>query len=131
METNKADFTLTFYYLSTLHITPEREDGNLQALFEHPEQIDRWLVRWRQRLSNEVLSDDARQKMMLATNPVYIPRNHQIEAAIRAAEDHNDFSVFYNLHEVLQNPFQRQTGKDIYMRPPEPDEIVEQTFCGT
>ena len=69
--------------------------------------------------------------MMQAVNPVYIPRNHQIEAAIRAAEDHNDFSVFHALHEVLQNPYMQQEGKDDYMQPPEPDEVVKQTFCGT
>jgi uncharacterized protein YdiU (UPF0061 family) len=64
-------------------------------------------------------------------NPVYIPRNHQVEAAIRAAEDHNDFSVFYDLLEVLQNPYQEQQGKEHYRLPPEPEEIVSKTFCGT
>jgi len=68
---------------------------------------------------------------MQAVNPVYIPRNHQIEAAIRAAEDHDDFSVFHELHEVLQNPYLQQEGKARYSLPPEPDEIVQQTFCGT
>ena len=68
---------------------------------------------------------------MQAVNPVYIPRNHQIEAAIRAAEDHDDFSVFHELHEVLQNPYVQQDGKTHYSLPPEPDEVVQQTFCGT
>ena len=54
-----------------------------------------------------------------------------IEAAIRAAEDHNDFSVFHDLLAVLQSPYERQAGKDAYMRPPEPHEVVRQTFCGT
>ncbi len=54
-----------------------------------------------------------------------------VEAAIRAAEDHNDFSVFHALHEVLQNPFQYQKGKESYMLPPKPEEVVLQTFCGT
>ena len=68
---------------------------------------------------------------MQSVNPVYIPRNHQVEAAIRAAEDHNDFSVFEELHAVLQNPFELQQGKDSYMLPPKPEEVVHQTFCGT
>ncbi len=68
---------------------------------------------------------------MQAVNPVYIPRNHQVEAAIRAAEDHDDFSVFTELHAVLQDPFVPQQGKDRYMQPPLPDEEVKQTFCGT
>ena len=64
-------------------------------------------------------------------HPVYIPRNHQVEAAIRAAEDHDDFTVFHNLHAVLHKPYERQPQKDNYMLPPEPDEVVQQTFCGT
>ena len=68
---------------------------------------------------------------METTNPVYIPRNHQIESAIRAAEDHNDFSVFYDLYDVLQNPFTVQTDKDAYLSPPLPEQVVHQTFCGT
>jgi uncharacterized protein YdiU (UPF0061 family) len=68
---------------------------------------------------------------MQAVNPVYIPRNHQVEAAIRAAEDRADFSVFHDLHSVLQNPYAQQDGKQRYMLAPEPEEVVEYTFCGT
>jgi len=39
--------------------------------------------------------------------------------------------VFHELHAVLQKPFRQQPGKDAYMLPPEPDEVVQQTFCGT
>jgi len=68
---------------------------------------------------------------MQAINPVYIPRNHQIEAAIRAAEDQGDFAVFHELHTVLQNPYGQQEGKERYMQAPQPEEVVEYTFCGT
>jgi len=68
---------------------------------------------------------------MAKVNPLYIPRNHQVEAVIRAAEDHNDFAPFHALHKVLQKPFEYQPGNDKYMLPPEPDEVVQQTFCGT
>ncbi len=147
MADNDADFTLTFYYLSQLGSQVEsqsgsqlesqlsagatEQDSDIRALFNDPEQFDQWALKWRKRLTEETLCDDDRQAMMQAVNPVYIPRNHQIEAAIRAAEDKADFSVFHDLHEVLQNPYQRQQGKDVYMLPPEPDEIVAQTFCGT
>ena len=100
-------------------------------LFDKPSQADDWLVKWRERLSSDSQSDEQRQATMQVVNPVYIPRNHQIEAAIRAAEDRGDFSVFHELHEVLQNPYVQQQGKDRYMRPAEPHEEVKQTFCGT
>ncbi len=131
MAANRADFTLTFHYLSLLAADPADEDGDLRALFEDPAPIDRWLHNWRSRLKKENSIDAGRQTRMQAVNPVYIPRNHQIEAAIRAAEDHGDFSVFHELHAVLQTPYERQPNKDVYMQPPEPDEVVQQTFCGT
>jgi uncharacterized protein YdiU (UPF0061 family) len=131
MASNKADFTLTFYYLSKLNVDSLEHDKNVQSLFNAPEQFDHWAQKWRERLRMEGINDETRRARMQAVNPVYIPRNHQIEAAIRAAEDHDDFSVFHNLHAVMQKPYDRQAGKDAYMLPPEPYEIVHQTFCGT
>ena len=132
MDQQQADFTLTFYYLSQCNAQPdETSDGKLSQLFKQPQALEEWLQQWRQRLSSESASDAERQAAMLQVNPLYIPRNHQIEAVIRAAEDHNDFAPFYALHEVLQKPFQYQPGKDKYTLPPEPDEVVQRTFCGT
>jgi len=79
----------------------------------------------------ESQSDAERQASMRAVNPVYIPRNHQIEAAIRAAEDRGDFSVFHALHAVLANPYIEQPGHESYRLPPKPEEVVARTFCGT
>ena len=131
MAGNRADFTLTFHYLSTLEVDSPEQDGNVRTLFSDPQAFDHWAGQWRARLRREGSTDATRQARMQAVNPVYIPRNHRIEAAIRAAEDQGDFSVFHELHAVLQEPWQRQPGKDAYMLPPEPDEVVQQTFCGT
>ena len=131
MEKNGADFTLTFYYLSRLDNTVTAADDAIRQLFEQSGEFDAWLVKWRERLAKETLDESQRQARMQATNPVYIPRNHQIEAAIRAAEDQNDFSVFHALHAVLQDPFTLQEGKDSYRLPPLPEQVVHQTFCGT
>jgi len=131
MAANRADFTLTFHYLSTLAADSADHDGNVQTLFSTAEAFDHWARQWRARLRQENSVDATRQARMLAVNPVYIPRNHRIEAAIRAAEDQGDFSVFNELHAVLKNPYQRQPQNDAYMLPPEPDEVVQQTFCGT
>ena len=131
MDESRADFTLTFYHLSRMADEPSEQDNDLRNLFDNPAQIDVWLEKWRQRLSLEAQSNEARQEAMQAINPVYIPRNHQIEAAIRAAEDHGDYSVFHALHAVLQDPYVHQEGKDSYMQAPQPEEVVEYTFCGT
>jgi protein adenylyltransferase len=131
MNNGGADFTLTFHYLSMLPADSAAQDGSVRALFGDPAPFDHWVQHWRARLQQEGGDDAARRVRMQAVNPVYIPRNHRIESAIRAAEDQGDFSVFHELHAVLQNPWQRQPGKDAYLLPPEPDEVVRQTFCGT
>ncbi|MBT8438099.1 MAG: YdiU family protein, partial [Gammaproteobacteria bacterium] len=130
MASSNADFTLTFYQLSRLDTEASNDDAIL-ALFDHDESFARWLTKWRSRIRQESSDNDERKAMMCGANPVYIPRNHLIEAAIRAAEDQGDFSVFLTLHEVLQQPYEYQPGKEIYMLPPQPHEVVRQTFCGT
>jgi uncharacterized protein YdiU (UPF0061 family) len=130
MAGSNADFTLTFYQLSMLDLDASNDDAIL-ALFDHAESFARWVDQWRRRLRQESSDDGERKAGMRAVNPVYIPRNHLIEAAIRAAEDRGDFSVFHALHDVLQQPFDFQAGREAYMQPPQPHEIVHKTFCGT
>jgi len=131
MDANEADFTLTFYHLSRLGAGSPAQDHAIRGLFARPAAFDDWTARWRERLQREPQDEAARQAGMQAVNPVYIPRNHQIEAAIRAAEDRGDFSVFHALLAVLQNPYAEQAGKERYCLPPEPEEMVTKTFCGT
>ncbi len=135
MAQHQADFTQTFFYLSQSKLQSSeptsKQDSALPDLFGRATQFNDWFRKWRQRLSYETISEEQRQATMQAVNPVYISRNHQIEAAIRAAEDHNDFSVFHDLLEVLQSPYTQQEGKDKYMLPPQADEVVKQTYCGT
>jgi uncharacterized protein YdiU (UPF0061 family) len=131
MDANEADFTLTFYQLSRLGAGSTANDAAIRGLFADTTAMDDWLAQWRQRLQRETQDDAARQAGMQAVNPVVIPRNHQIEAAIRAAEDRGDFSVFHALHAVLQNPYVEQEGNARYRLPPEPNEVVTKTFCGT
>jgi uncharacterized protein YdiU (UPF0061 family) len=130
MAGSNADFTLTFYRLSMLDMDASNDD-DIVALFDHAQPFSQWVDKWRQRLRQESSDDGERKAGMRAVNPVYIPRNHLIEAAIRAAEDHGDFSVFHALHDVLQQPHDVQPGKQVYMQPPQPHEIVHKTFCGT
>jgi uncharacterized protein YdiU (UPF0061 family) len=130
MASSHADFTRTFYHLSMLDLDTDNNDTIL-ALFDHAEPFVQWIDKWCQRLRRESSDDDERKARMRGVNPVYIPRNHLIEAAIRAAEDRGDFSVFHALHEVLQRPYDFQPGREACMQPPLPHEVVHKTFCGT
>lgn len=130
MAERQVDFTETFYRLSMLGGDAIHDDAMLH-LFDRADAFVQWIDRWRERLQQECSNDEERKARMRRVNPIYIPRNHLIEAAIRAAEDHGDLSVFHALHDVLRQPFDYRPGRDTYMQPPKPDEIVHQTFCGT
>jgi uncharacterized protein YdiU (UPF0061 family) len=68
---------------------------------------------------------------MRAVNPMYIPRNHRVEAVIAAATERGDFAPFEELLAVLSRPYEDQPAFARYAQPPEPDERVTETFCGT
>ncbi len=68
---------------------------------------------------------------MRAVNPAFIPRNHLVEEAISAAVNNDDFSPFEILLGVLSAPYEDQAEFERHARPPRPDEVVHQTFCGT
>ena len=132
MEKNNADFTLTFYYLSQFELNSIEQPSDIHDLFQkEPILLTQWLKKWFTRLNKEKRLYAESQKQMQRVNPLYIPRNHQIEAIIRAAEDNQDFTPFYALHDVLKNPYQWQTDKEKYAQPPRPKEIIKYTFCGT
>jgi uncharacterized protein YdiU (UPF0061 family) len=68
---------------------------------------------------------------MRAANPLFIPRNHLVEEAISAAVNNDDFSVFDSLLTVLSTPYEEQPNFGRFADPPQPNQVVRQTFCGT
>jgi serine/tyrosine/threonine adenylyltransferase len=130
MHENAADFTLTFRRLCDAAVD-ERADVNLRALFANPAAYDNWASRWRSRLAAERLDPDARAQAMRAVNPAFIPRNHRVEQALDAAIEYGDFSPFAELLTVLSRPYEDQAVFADYANPPDADERVFRTFCGT
>jgi uncharacterized protein YdiU (UPF0061 family) len=128
MDRHEADFTLMF---RTLSGHAGEGGGPTRDLFKEPEAFDAWWSRWRERLAEEPQHDAARRAAMLGANPKYIPRNHRVEAVIRAAVDRGDFAPFEEMLAVLSQPFEEQPGMERYAEPPRPEERVTQTFCGT
>ncbi|MDQ3605640.1 MAG: YdiU family protein [Gemmatimonadota bacterium] len=130
MAANGADFTLTFRRLSEA-ASGEEDDAGGRNLFADPCAYDEWAPRWRRRLEQEPADAATRGAAMLVVNPVYIPRNHRVEAVIRAAVDEDDFAPFHELVTVLSNPFKAQPDFAQYADPPAEQERVFRTFCGT
>lgn len=130
MQHSHADFTLTFRRLTLMLEKPEQQP-KLRELFSAESDIESWLSGWQARLARDPLAPPERVAMMRGANPAFIPRNHRVEAALKAAEG-GDYEPFRKLLGVVQHPYDDQTGLDAeYGRPPQQSERVLQTFCGT
>lgn len=130
MAANGADFTLMFRALCDA-AAGEAGDAAVRTLFADASAYDAWAPGWRRRLAEDATDPAHRQAAMRAANPAFIPRNHQVEAAIVAAVRHDDFAPFETLLAVLARPFDDQPEFERYAAAPRPDERVLQTFCGT
>jgi len=130
MAANRADFTLTFRRLCDSVAGPEGDRG-VRALFADPGSYESWAAEWRRRLEGEVVSWQTRAAMMRMANPVFIPRNHVVEAALDAAVERQDFQPFEELLNVLSRPYEDRPDLVWYATPACPEECVSQTFCGT
>jgi uncharacterized protein YdiU (UPF0061 family) len=131
MADNGADFTLVFRKLCDCKAVNANADEPVRALFHTPSAFDEWAVAWRARLTDETRSDAERSVAMKTVNPAFIPRNHRVEAVIKAAQTRGDFAPLDELNAVLTKPYEDQPEFADYMNPPKPDEVVQQTFCGT
>jgi uncharacterized protein YdiU (UPF0061 family) len=124
-----TDFTLAFRRLGEVH-----RDASAQAflgLVEHDAVLVEWLDRYRTRAAREGGDDEARTARMQRINPIYIPRNHLVEAALSAAIEEGDLGPFKALHGVLAHPYEEMAGFEAFALPAQPSERVYQTFCGT
>lgn len=134
MESGEADFTLTFRGLSGLPGAAPgagpATDGAVRDLFADPAAFDVWAARWRMRLTQEARPDADRQAAMRRVNPAVIPRNHMVEQALNAALE-GDLGPFDALRAALATPYDDHPEAPRLGLPPQPQEEVRRTFCGT
>lgn len=127
LEQHSVDFTSFFRGLAQLL----RGDGDmLQSLLPDAEAMAPWIADWWAQLEREAIAPLERADAMDAVNPLYIPRNHQVEAALIAAEE-GDMAPWHALLEVVQNPYVHRRDWDVYAHPAPEDAAPHVTFCGT
>ncbi|MBS1303571.1 protein adenylyltransferase SelO [Loktanella sp. SALINAS62] len=108
-----ADFTATFARLTQGEKLPDLPG------------FDAWHTDWQARRAPDYLA------IMAGANPTVIPRNHQVQAVIDAAVA-GDLAPFHTLLGVVTDPYAPlDDARAPYALPPEPSQIVRQTFCGT
>lgn len=122
MQKCTADFTNTFADLST----GESLNSDLYA----DQDFSLWYSRWQERLRQDGRSIPLALETMRTVNPAIIPRNHRVEEALMAAENHDDLSVLHRLLAALSSPYQVGPDQSLYRDPPQ-DDCNYRTFCGT
>ncbi len=119
MQAQKADFTNTFLVLS----------GDLSEDFiPITDELKHWIMDWKKSLTKYTTWDEA-CTLMRANNPVVIPRNDKVEAALVNAVFHNDLSLIHEMIEVMYD--NKHPKIKIYQETPQDFDQSYQTFCGT
>jgi uncharacterized protein YdiU (UPF0061 family) len=129
-KTNPDDYKLISSFLNGLASRNEDFTISFRKLTEEPEYFKSvdpdWFKTWQTRISGE--PDPF--SIMAKTNPNLIPRNHQVELAIKEALN-ADFTLFYRLNEALKSPYEKTLEyADLETTPTEEEEVIK-TFCGT
>ncbi len=119
LEGEDLDFTNSFRLL-----------GNSPEQLKPSPLLEIFLKEWKERLAEQNFDEVKVKNHMNSVNPVFIPRNHQVEKAIQGAIL-EDYTIFEQLNEVLKNPFLEQPEFEKFKVPPLPEERITETFCGT
>jgi uncharacterized protein YdiU (UPF0061 family) len=109
-----ADFTITFRALA--------EDTEVPADLAAQPAYQEWRREW------DAKGPD--RAAMRRANPAIIPRNHRVEAMIQAAVA-GDLGPLDELRAALTDPFDPDPRFDHLRTPPQEEEKVLRTFCGT
>jgi len=124
---NQSDYTITFRALPQVLLGDSDE---LLNQFQNTTEIHLWLEEWKAVVSIENNDLNTLISNLNQINPVYIPRNHQIQDVIDQAYN-NDFSKMLEMVEVIKNPFNDKKEYISYKEAPNDEQKVQRTFCGT
>jgi uncharacterized protein YdiU (UPF0061 family) len=126
LERHRADMTSTFRALSDVL---RGDVAVVSAPLDDP-AFAAWVARWRTRVAAEGRAVGEVAAAMDRINPIYIPRNHLVEAALTAATA-GDTGPYEELLEVVTHPFDARSEWDRYSLPAPLDGGCYRTFCGT
>ncbi len=124
LQKEKLDFTHSFRNLSELL----KDDSS--KVFPKTDEFETFYLAWKRRLSDQNTHISKSMALMDSKNPIYIARNHIVEKCINQAEN-KDYTFFNELNEVLKDPFTKREGFEAFASPPQKNEVIEHTFCGT
>ena len=122
-----SDYTITFRSLSEVLLD---QPGKFLEQFKNKDEIESWLNDWKKALATDEKDLQLIVDQMKSVNPMYIPRNHQVQLVIDAAYN-DDFSKMAEMIEVIRRPFEEIDKNSSYAVPPLEEQRIKRTFCGT
>lgn len=124
LKERNMDYTIIFDLLTKSLLS---EAVTSQVKNELEESFDLW----QKRLREQHASPQEVQDLMGQHNPVVIPRNHHVEAAVQECEQNGEVALAENFLQVLRSPYKELAGTSQYQDPPRDGDANYQTFCGT
>ena len=122
MENNKADFTNTFCNLMEIQ--------SIKNPIYQKEEYLNWITKWKKRLEKNKTNKEKYLELMRSANPIFIPRNHKVEEALKDASEGN-LATLNKLLEVIKDPYKDNKMLEEYQQPMPNQNGKYQTFCGT
>jgi uncharacterized protein YdiU (UPF0061 family) len=122
MENNKADFTNTFCKLMDIQSIKD-------PIYQNQEYLN-WTAKWKKRLEKNNTGKEKYLELMRSVNPIFIPRNHKVEEALKDASE-NKLETLNQLLEVIKFPYKDNGMLMDYQRPMSNENGDYKTFCGT
>jgi uncharacterized protein YdiU (UPF0061 family) len=122
MENNKADFTNTFCNLMGIQSIKD-------PIYQNQEYLN-WTAKWKKRLEKNNTGKEKYLELMRSVNPIFIPRNHKVEEALKDASE-NKLETLNQLLEVIKYPYKDNGMIKDYQQPMSNENGEYKTFCGT
>jgi uncharacterized protein YdiU (UPF0061 family) len=122
MENNKADFTNTFCNLMEIQSIKD-------PIYQNQEYLN-WTAKWKKRLEKNNIEKEKYLELMRSVNPIFIPRNHKVEEALKDASE-NKLETLNQLLEAIKYPYKDNGMLKDYQQPMSNENGNYKTFCGT
>ncbi|MGY6560941.1 MAG: protein adenylyltransferase SelO [Luteibaculaceae bacterium] len=123
MEKRKLDYTNTFTYLTKPELFPSDSPYN-------SDDFSAWYSLWKNRVTQNEVSEERCKQIMASVNPLFVPRNYEVEEVLSVAEKNPTALLSYL--EKFKDVYAYDTAESVELAQNTAAFDAEyNTFCGT